>query len=346
MNRLSVAVCEEDRTYGEKLAAWLAEQGKEEVMAYYFSDGENLRACYQKEPPDIILVGEGFLGISWILEEITEQERKSLWIYLGENGNQKNGKDISKIPVIEKNQPAAAISRQMFQEYEKCGWKDQGIFCRKTELIGWYTPGGSVWQTPLALTMAAVLGRKEKVLYLNLKECAGFSGWFQESYHMDIMDLIYMAVENKHNFSEKVKSLVYTMEGFDYVPPALDSQLLNETGSREYVEFLQILETQAPYDIILLDMGFMLPGFFPVLERCSSIYVASEQDMLGEGQRKQFREMIRRQENPKLEQKMLWMELPEMNRELLRPGYLMQQWIWGEVGNYVRKLLEGCSGRD
>lgn len=345
MDRLSVVICEEDRTYGEKLTAWLAEQGKEEVMAYYFSEEEKLRIYYQKEPPDIILIGKSFAEIPWISEKITGEERKSLWIYLEEDAIQMEEKNGINIPVIEKNQPATAISRQIFREYECGRYKEHGISYRKTEIIGWYTPGGSGWQTPLALTMAAVLGRKEKVLYLNLKECAGFDGWFQEKYDLDIMDLIYMAVENEKNFMQKIKSLVYVMEGFDYVPPVLDSHLLGETSSREYEEFLRILETKAPYDVILLDMGFMLPGFFRILEKCSCIYVPAERDMLGEGPRNQFAEMIRRQNNPKLESKTVWLDLPEMNRELLRPGYLMQQWIWGEPGNYIRELLEGRLGR-
>lgn len=344
MSRLSVAVCVEDRTYGEKLAAWLAEQGKEEVMAYYFSEEEGLQACCQKEPPDIILIGKNFAGTPWVIEEAAKQERKSLWIYLGENAEP--WEEEIGIPVLEKNQPATAISREIFREYEKCRYKNYGMSYGKTEIIGWYTPGGSAWQTPLALTMAAVLGKKEKVLYLNLKECAGFSVWFQENYDRDVMDLIYLAGENKHNFREKVKSLVYVMEGFDYIPPALDSQLLSETSSREYEEFLRILETQTPYDVILLDMGSMLPGFFRILEKCSTVYVMAEQDMLGEGPQKQFREIIQRQENSELEQKVIWPKLPQMNRELWRPGCLMQQWLWGEPGNYVRELLEGSFGRN
>ena len=344
MSRLSVAVCDENQSYGESISTWLfVEQGKD-FSGGFFSSAEAWKEQWERREFQVVLLGIAFLKEEWIQKEISRR-KDILWIYLREEEETEEELLAEQLPAIEKYQPVSAIVRSIYRYYEDYQKEEVRALGEPTQILGWYSPGQSIWQTPLAMTMAYLLSEKEKVLYVNLKECSGLEQWFQEEYEQDLLDVMYFCHKSVQKPLVELGRFVYTIELLDYLPPVRDGALLGELGAEDYSVFLELLK-RASYDIIILDMGHMFPGFFDVWKQCRHIYIPQEQNVLARGIDREFEEMVKRQESVEPGEKVSWLSLPDWSREMLTPGGMMQQWIWGGQGDYVRELLGRRDRRD
>lgn len=344
MSKLSVAVCDENQSYGESVSSWLFVERGSDFSGGFFSSMEKFKEQYDRQSFQVVLLGRIFLCEAWIRAEI-KRRKDILWIYLQEEGETSVDTLPEKLPAVEKYQPVSLMVRSIYRLFEEYRKDDIGILGKTARLIGWYSPQQSIWQTPLAMTMAALMAEKEKVLYVNLKECSGLEQWFQEEYEQDLLEVMYFCRKTEQRTSIELGKFTYSMEQFDYLPPVRDGVLLCELEEKDYCELIEGLKRTA-YDVIILDMGSMFPGFFHIWNQCGCIYIPQEQNVLARGIAKEFAGMIRRQENPELEEKIAWLTLPEWSTKNLMPGCLMQQWIWGGQGDYVRELLDGKDRRD
>ncbi len=374
MRKISIAVCDTDKTYGQKLGEWISLEKGGRAFGSSFSTPESFLEFQKKGTVDIVLLGNGFWeepAIAAQMEKALEENetqkdtmqkkgmaaekdlkksqakntQKILWIYLKDSSVRQENSDLTEnFPVIGKYQPASRIVREIFYHYQKLGNQQEPAILSR-EVLGVYSPEHSIWQTPFALTLAQALGQREKVLYVNFKECAGFAEWLQENYSRDLLDVMYLCLTGEGNIADCVGSAVYSMENFDYIPPANDSQCLGEVSSQDYLEFVKLLAEKSGYEVIILDLGMMVSGFFGLLEFCSKVYIPSETGELQENAWNHFKQIVARQENLRLEQKVAHLQLPDMNPCICRENK-MQQWIWGELGDYARKIAGVQGGTD
>lgn len=344
MSKLSVAVCDTNRAYGECIGSWMFVEWGTEFSGGFFSSAEMFQEQYERQQFQVILLARAFLLEAWIQAEI-KSRRDILWLYLQEEGEEGEVFLDGEISVIEKYQPVPVVIRSIYRYLEEYRKEEGKVLGEATEILGWFSPEQCIWQTPLAMTMAELLAEEERVLYVNLKECSGLGQWFQEEYERDLLDMMYYSQNQKQKNFMDLGSFVYTQENFDYLPPVRDGVLLGELQEEDYVRLLETVE-RTSYDVVVLDMGRMFPGFFKVWKQCSSIYIPQEQNVLANGMRREFEEEVKRQKDFALEEKISWLSLPDWNKKLLTPGNLMQQWIWGGQGDYVRELLGKRSGRD
>ena len=70
-----------------------------------------------------------------------------------------------------------------------------------SELIGIYSPAHHECQMVFGLTMAQILGDKQKVLYVNLMEHSGFYRLTKEDVTEDVGDLFYGMMQSGHDFT-------------------------------------------------------------------------------------------------------------------------------------------------
>lgn len=374
MSKITIAVCDTDKTYGQKLGEWISLEKGGRVFGSSFSTLEGFLEFQKKGRVDIVLLGNGFWDepaiTAQMKEELEEKEtqkdtvqkkgtvtekklqkdqtkntHKILWIYLKDSSVRQEHWDLAKnFPVIGKYQPASRIVREIFYHYQKLGEQQETDMISR-EVLGVYSPEHSIWQTPFALTLAQTLGQKEKVLYVNFKECAGFAEWLQENYPRDLLDVMYLCLTSEGNIADCVGSAVYSMENFDYIPPADDSQCLGEVSGQDYLQFVKLLADKSGYEVIILDFGMMVSGFFSLLEFCSKVYVPFERGELQKNAWKHFKQIVARQENLRLEEKAAYFQLPDMNPYNCRENKI-QQWIWGELGDCARQIAGVQGGTD
>ncbi|MCI9531887.1 MAG: hypothetical protein HFH38_09085 [Lachnospiraceae bacterium] len=353
MKKIVIAVCDADQAYGERLAAWLSQENKERFFGCCFQEAGSFLEYRKVRRPDIVLLGEGFLGSPEVWEQVQgeaggglEGQQGTLWIRLygqGEEGDLPGYK--GSLPTLDKYQPVSQMVRDILSLYQACGVKGEMAPFRQ-ELIGIYSPGHSIWQTPFALALAQVLGQQERVLYVSLKECAGFSQWFQEEYQKDLLDVMYLCLTGAGAVLDCIGSAAYQMEGFSYIPPAGDSVCLSEVQRQDYLRFVKILAEQSGYDVVILDFGMMVPGFFELLGECSKAYILTEAGELQEGPLHDFAQMAKRQGLPMLADKISYLTLPDMQPMPCQRGQWLQQWMWGSLGDCARRLMGVQGGTD
>lgn len=356
MRKILVAVCDTEQAYGEKLGEWLSLEKGEELQSCYFSSPESFLEFQKTQKADVVLLGDGFpeeLSKSGPQKALKEERQKvsgevlesekTMWLSLRDSKDAYSG---TSLPVIEKYQSASGILRDIFYYYQESRERESPGTTGRGEMTGIYSPGHSIWQTPFALTLACLLGREEQVLYVNLKECAGFGGWLGEKYERDLMDVIYLCLTNEENTFDCIRSAVYTVEGVDYIPPMEDGACLSEISKLDYLRFLKLLEEKGGYDRVILDFGMMVPGFFEILNECSNVYIPVKPDEQQEYALRHFQEMLKRQNRGDLEGKISYLTLPHMTAGLCRREEKIQHWIWGELGDYTRKLMGVQGGAD
>lgn len=356
MRKILIAVCDGDGSYGEKLGEWISLKKGERIQCESFSSPECFWEHYGKQKQDIVLLGRGFLKDAQICKEVSQAIGKEasgngpgnvLWMRLR---GAKDGEEIPdclrEIPSVDKYQPVSRILREVFSVYQK---QEEGALEEagsEKEIIGVYSPGHSIWQTPFALTFAKALVQREKVLYVNLKECAGFKGWFQQEYERDLLDVMYLCLNDGVNVSRCISSALYAIEGVDYIPPAEDGGCLGEISAQDYLKFIKLLGESSGYEVIMLDFGMMVPGFFRLLEMCSRVYVVTEPGEMQLAPLEQFQQMASRQKEAELEGKLVYLSLPPVNTGLCQGVGKMQQWLWGAMGDFSRGLAGVQGGAD
>ncbi len=353
MKRITIAVCDADPAYGERLAAWISQENKEQFLGCCFSEETLFLEYLDQQQPDIVLVGKGFLERPDILRRFpkTQQEDAGrqegvLWMWLCDLTEEPELPEAAKgLPRLDKYQPVSQMVREILSYYQAYGRQGEAASFRH-ELIGIYSPGHSIWQTPFALTLAQILAQREHVLYVSLKECAGFGGWFQERYQKDLVDVMYLCLAGNGNISGSIGSAVYHMADFSYIPPAEDSICLGEIRKEDYLTFLKILEEQSGYSLIIVDFGMMVPGFFELMETCSKVYILTEPGGMQEAPLQHFCQMADRQKRPALRERMDCLTLPSMQPMPCQGGQWLQQWLWGSLGDYVRSLMGVQRGTD
>ena len=121
---------------------------------------------------------------------------------------------------------------------------------------------------------------------------------------------------------------------------------MSEISPKDYLTFVRLLTRNSGYDVILLDFGMMIPGFYQLLGLCSRVYITTEQGEIQDAPLQQFRQMTTRQEDLQLNQKMIYLSLPTGNMELYTGAARLQQWLWGSLGDYSRRLAGVQSGAD
>lgn len=348
MRKVLIAVCDADGSYGEKLGEWISLQRGERIACVSFSLPERFREYHRSHRQDIVLLGKGFCDNPQVCEEISRDGEETLWVRLHDGEENARVPDcIRHLPCVEKYQPAQGILREIFSLYQECK-NDVPQECGgEKEIIGIYSPGHSIWQAPFTLTYAQALAQKEKVLYLNFQECAGFQEWFCEDYERDLLDVMYLCLSNEVDVANCVNSALYSMEGIDYIPPAKDGVCLGEISAQDYVNFIGLLANSSGYRVILLDFGMMVSGFFQLLGACGKVYVVSEAGELAKAPLRQFKNMAVRQKDAELDKKLVYLSLPAASVGACPgAGKMMQQWLWGAMGDFSRRLSGVCCGTD
>jgi cellulose biosynthesis protein BcsQ len=208
----------------------------------------------------------------------------------------------------------------------------------KTKFYGVYSPVGRSRKTEFALTLGEILAETKQVLYLNFEEFSGFEELFGTKYQKDLSDLIYFARQKESGLIYKFNSVVQNFHELQYVPPALSPADIRDVSGEEWMEFLQEITTQCEYDIVILDLSEQVDELFQILRLCDRIYMPVWDDLISQAKLAQYEKLLYMLEMKDVVEKTTKLRLPM--QALQKEGTsVIQQLVWGEMGNFVRKLL-------
>ena len=327
MKKITIAICEQQDAYRERLAEFLIQKKGDRMQVFTFSDKTRFEQKRKGRDYDIVHFSREFA------KSLPEEEPDSLYIFLSETPDWTKEQE----PAVFKYQSAEEILRSIFAYYLKLEKDNPYISKKEKEIIGIYSPTQSKLRTPFALTLAEMLAQNKKSLYVNLGEWAGLGNWFQEKFHRDLADLLYLLSDYGGQVQGVLESVIRTLDKVDYIPPMTDAQLLSQTGAEDYLALLKFLVEKTDYDIIFLDFGIMVPGFFELLEQCTSIYAIADPGVMARGQFQQFEESLIKGGKAHMEEKMKYISFSEdEEQQLMQLDPEVHQWLYSILGDRAR----------
>ena len=94
------------------------------------------------------------------------------------------------------------------------------------------------------------------------------------------------------------------------------------------------------YKKIVVDVGQMGRGALSLLSICDAVYMPVKDDLVSMAKLEEFEEYLGEADQTDVKGRIQRLKLPE-NSTVLRGENYMEQLLWGELGDYVRRLLNG-----
>lgn len=325
-----MAIYDVDPSYGARFADFVNQKEKTPFTAVSFGSLMKLKEFAKEHPIEILLIDRG------ALKEVGGIEaRQIVTLVDGEVVELKEEQ-----PVVYKYQSGDSIMREVMACY--CRQAEEpppALFGARAVVIGIYSPVNRCLKTSFALTMGQLMSRNERVLYINLEEYSGFSRLIQARYTQDLSDVLYLYRQGAYNWL-KLKSIVYSWGGMDYIPPVRYAEDLSQVSPEDMATLLDRIARESGYEKILVDVGQMGKGALPVLENCDAVYMPVKDDCISAAKVEEFDEYLKAAGSADLREKIQKLKLPYHNSFGRRETY-MEQLLWGELGDYVRQLLRG-----
>ena len=128
---------------------------------------------------------------------------------------------------------------------------------------------------------------------MNFCDFPGLSGFLNQEFTKDLSELLYYSRLEEDRFYGKLSTVIEHNNGFDLIPPAANPENLHEFNAEEYQSFFTKLCERTPYQTILIDFGFVLPGFRELLRRCMAVLLPESEGALSEHRRTAFLEWFK-----------------------------------------------------
>lgn len=331
MKKSIFAVCDLEASYACNLTEYLNEKKSTPFEVQAFTNVESLQQFARENEIEILLISTRAM-----CNEIKELPVNRT-IILSE-GEKLQG--LEEYPFVYKYQSSDQLLAEVMEFYVADHPKPRLLtsVSHKTKLYGVYSPIGRTRKTLFSLALGEILAERKQVLYVNLENFSGFEELFGVTYRADISDLIYFARQKEGSLVYKLNSVVQTFHELEYIPPAFSPADIRDVTGEEWMMFLDELLTFCEYDVIILDLSEQVDDVFQILNRCDQIYMPIQEDLMSKAKLVQYEKLIHMLELDEIHTKTRRIRLPvqTISRE---NGSLTQQLVWGEMGNYVRRLL-------
>lgn len=325
-----LAVYDGDPAFGERLADYVNQKEIVPFAAMAFSSLDRLKEYGEDHSIEILLVDECSRNL------VEEVKAKQVMVLC--DGELVEGKEV--YPSIYKYQSGDCIMREVLASY--CSQPMEpalALLGARAAVMGVYSPVNRCFKSSLALTMGQVLARKEAVLYLNLEEYSGFSRLVGGDYRCDLSDVLYLYRQGGYNWM-KFKSMISNWGNMDYIPPVRYAEDLSQVDPEDMAQLIDRIARESGYDRMIVDVGQMGRGALPVLSVCDVVYMPIKEDCISAAKVEEFEEYLEEADDAGVRAKIQKLKLPKNTGIGKREGYL-EQLVWGELGDYVRQLLNG-----
>ena len=92
------------------------------------------------------------------------------------------------------------------------------------------------------------------------------------------------------------------------------------------------------YDIMILDLSEQVDELFQILRECDRVYLPVLEDAVSQAKLAQYEKLLGMLDMGDVLEKTHKLKLP-VQPLLKENGDITQQLLWGEMGNFVRKML-------
>lgn len=325
-----MAVCDVDVCYAERFADVVNQKEQMPFTVVPFTSIDTLKKYAQTHQIEILLVSRAISSDQ--LKEIRAQSVVTL----------AEGEIVSaegSYPSVYKYQSADSVIREVMAYYCETPQPMMVAVGKRAKVIGVYSPVARCLKTSLALTMGQQLARDGKVLYVGFEAFSGFESLIGGDGRGDLSDILYFF--RQENFGiMRLKSIVYNWKDMDYIPPVKYPEDLEQMTGDEAALLVEKLASECGYEYIIVDLGQVICNMVPVLEKCDITYMPVKEDGVSSAKLEEFDNYLKVSHQESIRDRISRVKLP-YHSSFGRKDTYMEQLLWGELGDYVRKLLKG-----
>lgn len=325
-----MAVYDLDLFYAKRFADVMNQKENIPFAVMAFTSLERLRQYAGEHPVELLLISS----------QVNREEIRDLGIRqvitLTEGEMQEADKSC---PSVYKYQSSSGIIREVMACYSAGDEPDRAEDGRAASVIGVYSPVGRCLKTSFALTMGQLMAADRRVLYVTLEDYSGLAAMTGEEYKNDFSDVLYYFSQGNLNLM-RLSGIVHSIGNMDYIPPARYPEDLAHIPSEQMAELIRNLALTGGYEIIILDVGNYGHQTAPILSVCQLVYMPVKEDGISAAKIREFEAYAERTGNNGILEKIRKLKLP-YHRGFGRKENYIEQLLWSELGDYVRKLLRG-----
>lgn len=331
MDRI-MAVYDVEPCYADRFADFANQKEKVPFSVMAFTTMENLREYAKSHPIEILLIS------SEVPAEMVKEIPAGQTVVLA-------GKEVVQVgaddyPSVYKYQSTDCILREVLTHYCENPMEEARVLVgARARILGVYSPIGRCLKTSFAWTMGQQLSKNRKVLFLSLEEYSGLIKLLGGECQADLSDVFYFCRQGSGSFY-RLSSMIYTWGNLDYIPPVRYPEDLGQITGKDVLELLKRIALETSYEIIIMDMGNMGKFAVEMMEACDVVYMPVKEDCFSLAKLEEFDEYLDVAGKEYIRDKIQRLKLPYHSSFGRRDTY-MEQLLWGELGDYVRKLLKG-----
>ena len=318
---------DEEEEYLLKMSDYLREQSGLPWKTFAYSSREEFLDAERDESCELLVVAENSYD-----EEVKNISTKKILI-LRECGLFSQ----TDIQMVDKYQPAENVLNCILELFMEIDGHKIAVLPggRMAKCIGIYSPVHRCLQTGFAITMAQLLSRRAKTLYITFEHYAGIADLIPEFDERDLADLLYFLNAEEQKFKMRLQTIVRRKGDLDYIPPMKSGQNLLSISGAEWKSLLLKLDSLGEYEYIVLDLSESMQGLFEVLRNCSRVYTIVKKDRYALTKMQQYEQLLSLYEYEDVLDKTRKCEIPQISHF---PEDL-DQYTRGELAEYMKTII-------
>lgn len=302
-----IIICDKEQEYAVHLAEQFLKQESFDIQVQTCTSFATLKKLEESYQADILFISE---KISY------EQRRTSLahkrFVLTEQEGKERDEEES----FVCKYQSADAIFMKML---EVCLDDRQELFLTTAgmpkRLAGVYSPIHRIGKTSFSFALGKRLAKKYSVLLLTLDEYPGMLSQLRaiekETKRRTLGDLLYYVKQEEENLGIRMRTMVQTMDGMDYILPMDVSLDLKDVQKRDWELLIEQIIKKSMYDWILIEFSESVQGLLSLLASCHDLYVPVIQAEEEMEKLHQFEEMLEKTGWTKILSKVKYVSLDE-----------------------------------
>lgn len=327
MNKFIMAICDKEEAYAYHFLEYINGKKLLPFQVQVFTKPEQLELFCKKNSVELLVVAE-----SSYTEEMKKFSVKHT-VVLADKGELQ----LENALIVHKYQSSEKIIKEIMFYYGN--FEDsRNLLIKSSEeakLIGVYTPIGRCLQTSFALLLGQLLSENKRILYLNFEAYSGFGKFMKREFTSDLTDLMYFLNNLEDNFIPKFKSMVESINGLDYIPPAFSFVDLSSIPIESWKKLLGQITGTCNYDYIILDLSDNVKGLFDLLKMCEKVYTITKDDGVAMAKIDQYEKLLTMMECEEIIEKTKKFRFPKFQNV----PFEVEQLPFCELAKYVKAII-------
>lgn len=328
MDKKILAIFDSEEAYAYRLMEFISGKTNLPFEVYVFTEGSRFYSCARIKDIECLLISES------VYRQEVEALKIPHIIILSESGENLN----KALHHINKYQSCENIFHQIMEYYtDKSETVPMTVRTglKKMQIIGIYTPIGRCLQTTFSLTLGQMLSRRYKTLYLNFEIYSGFSRMLCRNFESDISDLMYYFACAREKLAYRLESMVETVGGLDFIPPAEIYQNLAGIRGDQWLDLFQEIEKTSDYEYLILDLTDGIMDLWNVLRGCDNVYTIIREDGLSMAKVEQYEKVLEDMSYGDISAKTAKWKLPIFKQLPLK----FEELTYGELAAYIKSQV-------